>query len=226
MPNSNNISENTVKAFYVSRNLPHMFEVDKPIFITYRLRFTLPKALLVEYNRQKENWQQALQQLDLMEQIKVKANRDGLFFKWYDEMLAKSEDTPQILHREDIRAIISESFLHFDKMRYHLLAYCIMPNHVHVLIYPMIQETGQIYPPARIIYSWKTYTARLINKALNRSGSLWQYSCYDRMVRNEIELGNVLEYIVMNPVKAHLVDDWKRCSGNYVCPELKDGIRW
>lgn len=224
MAKKSTIAEDNVKPFYYSRNLPHMFEKDKPIFITYRLRFTLPRKVVEELRLKKEKWQNDFNLLDAAEQSDAIMHRDGLFFAWFDELIAKSEDTPNYLLQDEIRAIISESFHYYDSKRYELLAYCIMSNHVHVLIFPLIQASGTIYPYSRIMYTWKRYTSNAINKVLNRSGSIWRYIGYDRMVRDEDELNNVINYIVMNPVKARLVDDWRMWKGTYIKPEFIERI--
>ncbi|MDD2229084.1 MAG: transposase [Candidatus Cloacimonetes bacterium] len=214
----NNISEENFKPYYKSRHLPHMFDIDKPIFFTFRLKFTLPKHVLEDYNKQINEWHTQFQTMNEPEKANALKTKDHQLFVWFDELIAKSSETPQILHRDDICKIIAEALLFHDKVRYQLLAYCIMPNHVHVLIYPKKQETGEIYPPARITYTWKTYTAKAINKLLSRQGSLWQKESYDRMVRDEKELYNTVDYIAQNPVNAGLVEDWKDWRGTYIAP--------
>ncbi len=170
----NTISQNAVKSHYVSHNLPHLFDLDKPIFITYRLKFTLPRRVILEYEEQKSKWLADINILPTAEKLEALKGKDGLFFSWFDDLLERSTEVPKILHRSDITDIIANSFTHFDGLRYKLLAYCIMSNHVHVLIIPQKNQDSDIYSPARITYTWKRYTANLINAALARSGSLWQ----------------------------------------------------
>ena len=71
-----------------------------------------------------------------------------------------------------------------------------------------------------ITYSWKRFTSNQINKLLNQHGSLWQRECYDHLVRDELDLANVLNYIIQNPVKAGLVEDWKDWHGIFVNNDL------
>jgi len=193
-----------------------MFDVDKPIFITYRLKFTLPRAVIDTYARQQEEWTRQLTELAAEEQQEMLKSKDSLFFAWFDALLAKSPDVPRLLHQDEIRNIITESFKRFEGVRYTLLAYSIMPNHVHVLILPKTQEDGKIFSLQHIVYTWKKFTANTINKRLGRSGSLWQREVYDRLVRNENELNKVVDYILQNPVKAGLVNEWKEWPGNYL----------
>ena len=112
--------------------------------------------------------------------------------------------------------IVQDTLLKFNGDRYNLKAWCIMPNHVHVLM-----ETNGV-AEAKIIHSWKSYTALSINKELNRKGHFWHREYFDRFVRDKMHLGRVIEYIEMNPVKAGLVpkkEDWK-FTGNAVLMEF------
>jgi REP element-mobilizing transposase RayT len=51
------------------------------------------------------------------------------------------------LHRADIAALVEGALLHFDQQRYRLLAWCIMPNHVHALI-----ETMEGFPLPDVLH--------------------------------------------------------------------------
>jgi REP element-mobilizing transposase RayT len=51
------------------------------------------------------------------------------------------------------------AFLHFDGLRYRLLAWCVMPNHFHVLFQPLSD-----WSMAKIVASWKKFTATEIQK--------------------------------------------------------------
>ena len=106
--------------------------------------------------------------------------------------------------------IVQQALLHFHGQRYHLKAWCIMPNHVHALF-----ETVQGHPIGKIIHSWKTYTSREINRKLNRSGPLWQEDYFDTFIRDPEHEFNEVLYIEQNPVKAGLVKharDWSWSS--------------
>jgi putative transposase len=68
------------------------------------------------------------------------------------------------------------------------------------------------YIVTKILQNLKAFTAREANKNLNRSGAFWQKESYDHIVRNYEELNRIINYVVMNPVKAELVDNrekWK-----------------
>ena len=64
--------------------------------------------------------------------------------------------------------MVENAILHFDAERYQILAWCIMPNHVHVVV---SQISG--YPLSDIVGSWKQYSARQINLATGQKGAFW-----------------------------------------------------
>src|ERR1019366_125557 len=103
------------------------------------------------------------------------------------------------LRRPEIASVIQENLLRFDGIRYRLLAWVIMPNHVHALI--EIQETP--LPP--IGRSWKSYTANEANRLLGRTGTFWQREYFDRYMRDPEHLAKAIRYIENNPMKARLV---------------------
>ena len=105
-----------------------------------------------------------------------------------------------------VARLVEEALLYFDGQRYRLIAWVIMPNHVHTLI-----ETIEGYPLRSITHSWKSYTAKQANQILGRTGRFWFPEYFDRYIRNERHLEAAIHYIHENPVKAGLVEkpeDW------------------
>jgi putative transposase len=96
-----------------------------------------------------------------------------------------------------------------------------MPNHVHVLILPIEVKTNEIYSPSHITYTWKKYTANLINQVLNRNGSLWHHESYDHLIRSDNDFYHTIEYIIDNPVKAGLASNWTEWHGTWIRDDLK-----
>jgi REP element-mobilizing transposase RayT len=97
----------------------------------------------------------------------------------------------------------------WDGKRYRLVAWCVMPNHVHVVCRLL---PGQEL--AVVLHSWKSYTARRSNKLLCRRGAFWQREYYDRLIRNEDEFERAVRYVVSNPERAGLKGwKWVWCAG-------------
>jgi len=104
------------------------------------------------------------------------------------------------LRDERIAALVENALLYFDGQRYRLIAWCIMPNHVHGLI-----ETSENWPLGSIIHSWKSYTAHVANQILGRTGDFWFREYFDRFIRDDRHFRNAVSYIEENPVKAGFV---------------------
>ena len=96
--------------------------------------------------------------------------------------------------------MVEETLTLFDQGRYHLLCWCVMPNHVHVVC--TLSDALE-----RVVHSWKSFTAKAANRLLGRTGSFWQEGYYDRCIRNSGELTRTIEYVLGNPEKAGL-SDW------------------
>ena len=106
--------------------------------------------------------------------------------------------------------IVQAALLHFDAERYRLLAWCVMPSHVHVLV-----EQISDWPLAAVIHGWKSFTAHLINSGLQRSRAVWSREYFDRMMRDDRQVEAARYYIENNPVAAGLcacMEDWRWSS--------------
>lgn len=98
--------------------------------------------------------------------------------------------------------------LHGHGFEYELLAWCVMPNHVHVLVH--MREGHALGDSVR---AWKSVSARHFVKAgLAASATgVWQRDYWDRYIRDESHLSDCVAYIHANPVKAGWVktaDAW------------------
>jgi REP element-mobilizing transposase RayT len=109
-----------------------------------------------------------------------------------------------------IAKVVQAALLTFDAQRYKLIAWCVMPNHVHVLL--EIRAENRL---DRIVHSWKSYSAKEANRLLERTGTFWAREYFDRYMRDEEHLARTAAYIEGNPVKAGLcenVADWRFSS--------------
>ncbi len=117
------------------------------------------------------------------------------------------------LKTEEIAAQIQESLLHFHTIRYKLIAWVIMPYHIHFLLKPINN-----YSLSEIMRKFKSFTAHEVNKIIGRKGQFWQEDYFDRYIRNYEHYIKTIDYIENNPVKAGLCEkrsDWKFSSAYY-----------
>ena len=83
-----------------------------------------------------------------------------------------------------------------------LAAGVIMPDHFH-----MVARLGESALSA-VMHSLKGYSAKRINEACGRSGTVWQHGYYDHAVRNDEDLNEIIRYCLNNPARAGLVADF------------------
>ena len=117
------------------------------------------------------------------------------------------------LKQPQIATLVQDALRFFDSKRYLLAAWCIMPNHVHVIFSPLPP-----YSISEILQSWKGFTARRANQLLNRSGPFWGTESFDHLIRSPEYYDQYIAYIENNPVKAGLCarpQDWPYCSAGF-----------
>jgi len=147
-------------------------------------------------------------------------------FGYYDDWLDRCEFGPRWLQVDNIAQIVAKEIHDLNNNRYKLIAYCIMPNHVNLLIESLRMETSDHqgktarYPVTDTLRLLKGRAARASNLELKRTGTFWQHESYDHVVRDEHELEQVILYILNNPVKAGLVKEWKDWKFTYVHPDF------
>lgn len=103
------------------------------------------------------------------------------------------------LRQPEIARLTENALLHFDGQRYRLLAWCVMPNHVHAMI-----GTREGFPLPDVLHSWKSFAAKRANRLLKRRGEFWHREYFDRFIRNAEHYTQAVAYIEENPVKAGL----------------------
>jgi putative DNA methylase len=112
----------------------------------------------------------------------------------------------------EIGEVTQNALLRFDGERYALIAWCVMPNHVHVLA--EIRAGNRL---DRVVHSWKSFTAKAANRLLRRAGRFWAPEYFDRYMRDDSHLAATRAYIEGNPVTAGLCRDacdWRFSSAS------------
>lgn len=173
-------------SFY-RRNLPHWQPEEAQFFITFRLAASLPTQVIEQLKTE----QKELENSDLSP-----TQMQRRVFSKYEKHLDGTSIGPTWLENKKIAEIVCESIHYRDKEIYDLYAYCIMPNHVH-LVFKLIRKKEQqpTRPVTKVLQKLKRYTALECNKILNRKGQFWQYESFDRVIRANNELEHNQVYI-------------------------------
>ncbi len=197
--------------FYYKRYLPHIQPVDAVLFVTYSIKFEYPKSFYENLKRKKEEFFKSLKHIPKEDRKEKINNFNKIQFDITDNFIAKFTKSPKWLNNSQIADIIKNSLFFKHDKEYNLICYCIMPNHVHILIKPLLKTKDKPYSIAGIMKNHKSFTAIESNKILKRNGQFWHRGYYDHYIRDENEFYNVIRYILNNPVKAGLVEkyeDW------------------
>jgi REP element-mobilizing transposase RayT len=172
-----------------SKQLPHWHQDEKYIFVTFRLADSLPQSKLNEFRAEKNKWI-SLHPFPWSKEDESDYHRkfSTVIDKWLDSNYGSC-----ILRDEKCRAIVENALHFYDAKRYELIAYVVMPNHVHVCFMPL---NG--FRISQILHTWKSYSANSVNKVLNRTGKVWQKEYFDRYIRDESHFERVIRYIRRN----------------------------
>jgi putative transposase len=107
------------------------------------------------------------------------------------------------------RDIVLESCLHDDQVKLDVDVVVVMPDHVHMIFTPLINQTArEVYSLAGIMDAIKGASAHKINRLLGRTGKVWQTESFDRVLRSSEKLDEKIQYILDNPVRQGLVSAW------------------
>lgn len=189
------VGRNDHRSAYSRSYLPHFDAARAVQGITFRLADSVPWSVI-------NSWREEI----LMNR---RWRTDRARHEELQRRVARYEDAGHgecHLGRPEIATLVLDAVTRFDGERYELLAWCVMPNHVHVLI-----KQGPELPLAEIVRSWKGSTARQANAILGRTGRFWMREYHDRRIRDETHLSQAISYIENNPVKAGLCErpvDW------------------
>ena len=108
-----------------------------------------------------------------------------------------------------IGELMANALRFWDGKQYRLVAWCVMPNHVHVVCRLLPGQELSV-----VLRGWKSYTAKRANSILDRTGAFWQREYYDRLIRSEDEFKRALQYVLSNPERAGLKGwKWVWCAG-------------
>lgn len=181
-----------IRGWHSRGYLPHFDGGEICQFITLHLADALPQQVLRRWKAE----------LEAEKEIDAKIALQRRIEKYLDQGYGACH-----LRNEKIAELVQSSLLFFDGEKYKLIAWIIMPNHIHFLLKP-----AENHSLSAIIHSIKSFTSQETNKFLKRKGQFWQEDYFDRRIRNFEHFEKTVAYIHNNPVKAGLCaksSEWK-----------------
>lgn len=180
--------------------LPHWRQGEVPVFVTFRLSDSLPKAVFEAWLDRREAFLESHPEPwdDETEEV---------YYRQFSDQIDEELDAAHgccVLRDPRVSSIVEDRLRKSHNDRYRLLYFVIMPNHVHVLFIP---SGGETLPET--LKGWKGVSSRLVHReGLSELNPFWQPDYFDRLIRGPEHLDRTFEYIRENPAKARL------CSGH------------
>jgi REP element-mobilizing transposase RayT len=188
--------------------LPHWELPSATYSITFRLHGSLPREVVARLHEERRVLERAVtggaRRLTGVEDMSLRAQME----QRYDDALHANVAIAHLAN-PGVANLVSNTLTYFADQRYRLDAWAIMPNHVHAVVTP--------FGPHRladVVHSWKSYSSSRANQILGREGPFWQREYYDRIVRDERDLADTIDYVLRNPEKARL-KEWPWTSAGY-----------
>lgn len=219
--------EQTLKTEHTGK-LPHFHHLGATFFITTHLHDSIPfdvlKKLKAERN-EKIKQVKAQHLIDLQKEIYL--IRRAYFYR-YDELLDACQNSPSFLNQPEIATIVETKIRKYDGQYYNLIAFTLMPNHIHLILDFSIQlPTTKIWNVdeyvnlSKVMNLIKGGSAYEANKLLKRKEPFWQNGYYDRYIRNHYHYVGAVNYTINNVVKAGLYKYWIEHEFTWVCQNFQ-----
>ena len=229
---------------FSKRHRPHIQPPGANFFVTYRLAGSIAKPVIREYKANKQWLNDQVKRArreaastdtrSVQEWLERVERFERDWFIKFEEILHKVASGPMFLKDERIAAAVCDSLHKGDGKEYRLDAFTVMSNHVHTVLEPFLNEqnlyeyvnsdakfvyTSDFPGLSRILHRVKGSSARECNLLLSRSGQFWEHESFDHYIRQG-KLMKTVRYVLNNPVKAKLVDDWREWRSSYCRSEL------
>jgi 1-hydroxy-2-methyl-2-(E)-butenyl 4-diphosphate synthase len=194
---------------HTSTYLPHWRIPGATYSVTFRLKDSLPPRLQLGYQQQKEALMHRLQEIESQGSRSAAEALNAIRGQITDFHETSLEDALNQgegachLKNPEIASLVEGALQHFDGSRYELLAWSVMPNHVHAVIRPTEGQNLE-----KILHAWKSFTAKKANELLGLNGAFWQEEYYDHLVRDGEDFRHQVKYVLLNPVKGNASGEW------------------
>ena len=192
--------------------LPHVKREGAEYFVTFRLADSLPKEILLRYEGERAERLRALH--EAVRRGITSADTEEIINRDFPRQVERQLDQGAgacHLRRPEIAELMAGALKFFHEQRYLLREWVVMPNHVHVLVWPMPNHTV-----SELVKSWKQFTSLRAKRMLGLpEGRFWQPEPFDHWIRNDVERARIARYVRNNPVTARLCvrpEDWRWSS--------------
>lgn len=208
--------DHLVSGFHFRGVLPHLKREGGTYFVTFRQAGTLPKEILMRFKQERK----VILQQAMAAKRPLTWHEQEELFRWYSSRVDKYLDAGHgtcYLRDPELADLVAGAIGFFEGQRYELRAWVIMPNHAHIVVWPM-----QGHTLSKVLHTWKSFTSHEINKCLpTKVVPFWQSESYEHLIRDDDDRHRCRHYTLMNPVNAGLCarpEDWTWSSSHIAQP--------
>jgi putative transposase len=194
------------------RHLPHWRQGGVLYFVTFRLTDSIPASIVLSWVNEQRVWlashgitEHLLEEEKSSLYKKIPIGTREIFEKEQRRRFFLSLDRGYgacHLRNPENAAILASALCFHHEKRLHCGDFVIMPNHVHWIVAPYPDHDLE-----KICGSVKRYSAVRINRLIGGTGKLWQHENFDHIIRSEMQLNQIRNYIRDNPKKAGLPEE-------------------
>ena len=192
--------------------LPHVKREGASYFVTIRLADSLPKEVLLGFEQERAECLRRIEAAkargEKIAESEVEVARD--LRRKIERYLDRGAGACH-LRRPEIAELVAGAMRFFHEQRYVLDDWVVMPNHAHVIFWPMPN-----FLVGDIVKSWKQFSSRRAKKLLGLGEEpFWQPEPFDHWIRSDEEKSRIRAYIRRNPVTAGLCktpEEWRWSS--------------
>jgi putative transposase len=196
---------------FYRRHLPHELPDGVPFFLTWNLKGAMPADARRRLGAEGERMERQPQRPSESPRDR-KTRESKILFGMADRMLDQAGSGPCHLKDPAAAKIVEDAILFGVLERNELYAWCVMPNHVHVVLEPA-------WKLEKVLQGIKRFSAHEINRLHDARGRVfWQDESFDHWVRDEDEMVRIIQYVENNPVAASLCarpQDWMWSSARW-----------
>ncbi len=203
------------------RNLPHLEIQSGTYFVTFRIAGSVPRNVIESWRFERED----VQRNAICNKRPLSDHENKRLKYLYSEKIERYMDQGYgdcWLRNPQITQLVIDALRYFDGERYNLHAWCVMPNHVHVVFTAVSTGNELVSDLSKILHSWKSFTSHGANRILGRSGQFWQGESYDHLIRGDEDFWHCIDYTLENPVKAGLCKYWYGWPGTGCSQRIKE----
>jgi len=187
--------ENQPKKFVTARKaglMPHWRATGAIYEVAFHLDGALPKSRQAEIEELRAEIKEGrLRAINLSQrrlEMIARSEQEATRRKWM------ADPGPGLLADPRCAGVVEAVMIRGHRWKFDLLAWSVMPNHVHAVIHPY-----DGVDVSDIVKAWKGASNRSIRGIVGGSGPIWQREYFDRIMRTAGETYQAVRYAIENP---------------------------